>query len=707
MKKSIKLFMAMLLIGGSALTFSSCKDSENVSDTPVTPEEIAQSKESEPAKALLSILSFTSQLDSLPDNWFTNNYTEEPTVGFVNDESTPHVRYLTVQNKEEAINKYISMTGKPISMDATSDTKNIEGVGSLNFQVQNQTDVIATLDLNIKQQPHLTQIRFVPVGASGNNFKLGGEPYYNFGDVVSIQEGNDVNKRTYWICVRPCSDIQEKRMSHWVSFQLNDYDSKEKEGVPSGSVNFSKLRKSRIDYYLPTKLGIQARSLEHTQNLFKLLNVLLNPTRYSDNTYDTYKDGIGGIGRNELSQTRVRMISNNWTKEGIWKKVLPPGIQYNTLGNIFDQDGKIYAFYYGYHSSSPSVYLATIKSDDLTLESSGELELTDVKENVDFREYYKRGVLKLDNLIKGLPQKGFIVRYKTGNLLVGNFSSMSNDEAPLESFSIKHSNIKDEYVLSKYKETSREGGSVMGDVIENDVSQEYYNRKPGEVCILNNGSKAPANWEEHSAYFQYAKEGTSYSYMQNKEIAISAYIHLLNACLFDHVTDCNEYLDIENEGSKKFDVSKLKFSEYYQIALENILPKLRATESGHCPTIPQEVVDFKIFDKNGNETKKANDVSTIEKAQLTFAFKDTETTYNHFNTAVLTYTVSTGEYKVSDVKHNVTTICGKGFYHLKGYPDFSDAPTLIDDQKFTKTITENRDKVRQASIDFLNSAKVK
>lgn len=699
MKKSFRLFLAMLLIGSSALSLSSCKDSESIGDTPSTPEEIAQSKESEPAKALLSFLSFTSELDSLPDNWFSNSYTVEPNVGFVNDESTPHVRYLTVQNKEEAINKYIAMIGKPISMDVTSDIKNIEGVGSLNFQVLNQSDLIAKLDVNIKQQPHLTQIRFVPVGATGNNFKLGGEPYYNFGDVVSIAEGNNEDKRTYWICVRPCSDIQEKRMSHWISFQLNDYDSEKKEGVPEGSVNFVKKTKSRLDYYLPTKLGVQSRSLEHLQNLFKLLNVLVNPTRYSN---DIYKDGIGGIGRNELSETRVRMISNNWSKENLWKYVLPKGVQYNTLGNIFDQDKEINAFYYGYHSSSPSVYMATMKGDDLKLVSSGELKLIGAKGNVDFREYCQKGVLKLDEPINGLPQKAFIVRYKTGYQMVGHSSSKTNDEAPLEAFSVKHSNIKDEYVLNKYKETAREGGSVMGDVIENDVSHEASERASKEVCVLNNGNKAPASWEEHSAYFQYAKEGSTIMLMQNKEIAVSAYIHLLNALLFDHITSGNKYQD---DGYDKFDVSKLNFSEYYQVALENLLNKMLSMGSGG--NIPQDIVDFKMFDKKGNETKKYNDVSTVEKAQLTFAFKDSETTYNHFNTAVLTYTISTGEYKVSNVNRNVATICGKGFYQLKGYPDFSDAPTLNDDQKFSKTITEDRDKVRQATIDFLNSAKVK
>ena len=238
MKKSIRLFLAMLLIGSTALTFSSCKDSESASTTPVTPEEIAQSKESDEAQALLSFLSFTSELDSLPDNWFSSSYTEEPTIGTVKDAATPFVRYIAVSSKEEAINKYKSFAANGIADNATSASTTIEGVGSYNFQLLDQSDVFATLDVNIKQQPHLTQIRFVPPGTLGNNATFEGEPYYNFGDVVALKEGG--NNISYWICVRPCSNMSEKGRSHWMSFQLNDWDS-EKKGVNEKSVNIAKL----------------------------------------------------------------------------------------------------------------------------------------------------------------------------------------------------------------------------------------------------------------------------------------------------------------------------------------------------------------------------------------------------------------------------------------------------------------------------------
>ena len=55
MKKSNFRLLAMLLIGSFALSFTSCKDSENVSNNPNSPENSLLSKESESALALAKI----------------------------------------------------------------------------------------------------------------------------------------------------------------------------------------------------------------------------------------------------------------------------------------------------------------------------------------------------------------------------------------------------------------------------------------------------------------------------------------------------------------------------------------------------------------------------------------------------------------------------------------------------------------------------
>ena len=446
MNNSFKLFSALLLAGGFALSLSSCKDSEDVAVGP-TPEEMAHSKGSASAMGLLSVLSFTSQLDSLPDNWYANNYTVEPTVGTVNDQSTPFVRYVPVHDKDEAIAKYNSIADKVIPENSTSATFNIENVGSVKFNVLDQADVTATLDLNIKQQPHLTQIRFVPASAMGDNASFDGEPFYTFGDIVKVKEGT--RYWTYWVCVRPCSRKEKKSTSHWMSFNLNDWDWTEKLGIPKNSLNIKKITKKGCeDYFVPTQLGNESGSREHMQNLFKLLYILSWPARYND-----FPNGIGGIGKGELTQDMVENIARYWIDEKMWLRVLPSPSVKSRLQECFREDvPSVNVFYHGYHNkwfNDFSVHRAVLKGETLSLDNYGQLEWTREKGRVDFRTYAQYGDSELfgdEGLgIANIPERGFIVRYKTGRQLGGGGSG--NDVDPTKSFeSIYPDTVENEYV---------------------------------------------------------------------------------------------------------------------------------------------------------------------------------------------------------------------------------------------------------------------
>ena len=693
MKKSFRLFLAMLLVGGSALTFSSCKDNESVSDTPVTPEEIAQSKETEAAKSLLRVLSFTAGLDSLPDNWYANNYTVEPLVGTVVDASTPFVRYIPVLDKAEAIAKYNSFSGKIISQDATSDSWNVEGVGSMNFQAQNQSDVFATLDVNIKQQPHLTQIRFVPESAMGSNSSIKGKPYYSFGDIVYTEEGKKGGKRTYWICVRPCSRRQGKGMSHWMSFQLNDYGSNKTDGVASGNVNFTNFTKNKVEYYLPTKLGNESGSLEHLQNLFKLLCVLENPTNYNDEIFD---NGIGGIDKDELSMPDVQQISDFWTANGYWDLVLPGEVKRNQLRSCFYQDNNINVFYNGFHKGDPSVYWAQLSSADFSLTRQGEYSLKGISQNLDFRGCCNNGFISLSTPVKGFPQKGFIVRYKTGGQMKGDWTAFYDDEAPLESFTVKHPDIiHDVFVYNKEMKAADVGASVMGDIIQDSFKGWMY----PDVCVLNNSSNAPNTWKGSSYYFQFQKKDGNVV-MQDLATSQDAYMHLLNSLM-------SRYVEKLNNEDSKFDVTKLpKFSANYKTGLNIMLQELDQACSIYNP---EDVVGVKGYDKNGKLIDR-NNISALDKITLIMTFADTQTRSGYFNTAKLTYCISTGKYTISDIKRNVTETGVEdeaGHLCLKSYVDTQVAlPLLVDDQTFEKTIIDNRQKVKDESLDFLKNHKV-
>ena len=684
MKKSIRLFLAMLLIGSTALTFSSCKDSESASTTPVTPEEIAQSKESDEAQALLSFLSFTSELDSLPDNWFSSSYTEEPTIGTVKDAATPFVRYIAVSSKEEAINKYKSFAANGIADNATSASTTIEGVGSYNFQLLDQSDVFATLDVNIKQQPHLTQIRFVPPGTLGNNATFEGEPYYNFGDVVALKEGG--NNISYWICVRPCSNMSEKGRSHWMSFQLNDWDS-EKKGVNEKSVNIAKLTsKGKGDYYMPTQLGSQSGSREHLQNLFNLLMILDNPSKYNE---INFPNGLGGIKRDEFGNSTVANISDLWEKNKIWEKILPKNVSRDYMHNCFSNDQSVQAFYYGYVSiMGMSVYRADLQYTNgqlLAGEKASQDKIKWSRDNagLDFREYATKGYIsqKPEKLKDLLPTKGFIVRYKTGNQLIGK--SGTNDKKPAEAFE----GLQPLFVYRTAKTTKEKGASLMGDYIQN--GEGKYN----EVCVLNTTSAAPTNWGENSYYFQYAKAGSKVI-MQNREVSIAAYMHLLNALMLKS--------DVYKAGRKDPKVAgKLPtFTNNYQTALNALYQSL--TNSVTHKSL-EDIVDFKAFDSRGNEAT-ADDAQFLESFRIDMAYT-TPNTGVSYHTASLYYDLKDGKYHFWYKAYGAVT----DFLCLRAHIDSGiiEPIDLTTEQTFHKELLEDRQSLKAASVEFWNKNKIK
>ena len=689
MKKSFRLILALLLIGSCALSFSSCKDSENVSDDPNSPENIALSKESETAQTLLKILSFTSELDSLPDNWASNNYTVEPTVGVINDASSPYVRYVTVTNKEEAINKYNSFAAEGIAKNANSASWNIENVGSMTFKVLDQADVTATLDINIKQQPHLTQIRFVPASALGSNglfTNIKNEPYYSFGDVVELKEGNN---KSYWICVRPCSKLDDKGKSHWFSFQLNDWNDHKLKNVDKGSINFAKLEKSGyLDYYLPYQLGNQSGSREHIPELFKLLMVLDNPTAYKD----LILSGIGTNNTAELTLEDIAITSDLWEQKKCWDKVLPENINRTILGQNFendDEDEYVNVFYHGY-SSNPAVYMLKLNKLahlDIANEDSkyDKISWKREKEAVDFHGYAKWGVQMADKnavnkKIDKLPNKGYIVRYKTGAQLVGK--SFGEDEDYEHSFTVKHKNIiSDLYVRREETKSMERGASVMGDIIHNTDEDSY------EVCAISYSQDNPTALGNNSYFFKKynsSKEINEFV-LQDKNISALAYIHLIQALILK--SDIYKKY-IPNNGDR------LVQNNLYREALDMMVNELAEYSTSVYKDLC-DMVNFRALDSNGNKVT-INNVDGLKTFALDFPYKDKNLSKGQFKMGTVTWNAISGTlnvtinnsktYKSSEVSK---LLCLKAYIDIR-YLE----PTLKDEntQTFIKGIRKSSDR---------------
>ena len=695
MNNSFKLFAALLLAGGFALSLSSCKDSEDAANgNGPTPEEIAQSKDSESAKGLLSVLSFTSQLDSLPDNWYAGNYTVEPTVGTVNDQSTPFVRYVPVLNKEEAIAKYNSIADQEMPNGNTSASWSIENVGSVRFNVLDQADCIATLDLNIRQQPHLTQIRFVPVSAMGDNASLKGEPFYDFGDVVELKEAENV--KTYWICVRPCSQKEKKSTSHWISFNINGSYEEEK-GVPEKSINIKKITKNRsLDYYLPTQLGNKSESREHIQNLFKLLYVLDNPARYTESKFP---DGIGGISREEFTMEKLEQISYLWN-DLTWSFVLPPFVKRTDIQSLFcGERTDINVFYYGYHYnrllSNASVHRVKLTTENFDLKSD-EIKWSRGINGVDFRNYAEYGskrAFEYMNDIEALPEQGLVVRYKTGRQLIGGGSG--NDEDPTSSFTVNHSDIiQNLRARREYMKNREWGASEIGDRITricSDANDPDYNTG---YCVWRYSAVNPKYMGNNSYYLRPKRitkqnEGNGFALLDRQESTLS-YITVLNALMCEN--GLSRYLDCEDSYIEALN----KFRE----VLAQGVPKEQWVN----------FFDFSIVDANGIR-KDHNDgnINNIAKVSINMYYTDSDLEKGQYRRATIEFDVNDKTYTIKP--HTVVYSAKAGDYMVELYPVVDIDPlglSLKPGQTFVIGIGQSlydirRGRVHSACTSFLES----
>ena len=434
MKRKSMILSLLALVFGAGMMLSSCKDNENASD--VNPDEEVLEKGSEKGEALLSILSMAAELDSLPDDWYKNTYTVEPTIGTVKDEANPYVRYVAVSDSADAYTVYKSMVSEDLTGTVKDETWIKDGIGSLAFKVvKNQADLIATVDVNVQQMPHLKQICFVPASALPDNSGwFSGDPYYQFGDVVK-----DTGDDTYWFCARPANKAAGKSTTHWVSFNIPDTNFKEYE-----KAGYAKLT-------LPDALGNKAKSEEHILNFMKFLYAAAKGSE-TDLT-------LSGV---DLSKEDAKLIYNLWRSNHIIEgenKYLTP-VAFNYMSNLFNKQN-VNVFYYGHCSGkTPDVHMLTTKAPEFKLDKK-EIKFEWPKAIEDANAYNFKNYLnpegntadlasltcKKDN--HKMPEKAIIMRYKTGPQLSGQSSLLGNDKYPGQSYTTyTNGKIEDIFVSS-------------------------------------------------------------------------------------------------------------------------------------------------------------------------------------------------------------------------------------------------------------------
>jgi len=402
------LTAAMVL--GLGLSVAACSDDDNSGTDGRSEEEIAQdpyNKESEAANALYRIVSQLSVCDSLPNDWQTATF--EPRAGMVTDESQPRVRTITVNNAAEAVVRYNSLTGKNLPTNTTSDTYQVDGLGSLTLNVGG-AGTVATIDVDVKQMPQLQQLRMVTAANVGENGSFKGEPYYSFGDVVKDKDG------CYWICVRPAYSPNSKEDTHWMSFQLNPKD------------NIKEYTKSKCQpQKYPVNLGVQKEKMQY---LAQLLAILANPEGYKaeagkqGNYFGGGNNGLGGLEEAAMPVDSLIRQALLWKQKRVWEAIMPIGLDEDEADEFQGRFQMDVTFIYEKGStSSYNLKIPTVTYSDADHFYRGEptyaTPAMDMKTVAfDVSGYVQYGLRP--SPAYSVPD-AFVVRYKTGFQLSSNW----------------------------------------------------------------------------------------------------------------------------------------------------------------------------------------------------------------------------------------------------------------------------------------------
>ncbi len=563
--KHPRILLALAL--GLGLQFASCSDNDINSNGASDPDTNTEQTDQEWQKqiALQRLLGAFASIDSLPDNWNSTDYhVSEPTIGQAASDATPYsVRLVPTTSVEEAYREYCSYIGKASGDDPTTDTWQTDGIGTLTFTPNNQSDLYATLKVSIQQLPTLQEIRFVPASVLGDN--TADQTYYhNFGDVIEVDGCN-------WVCVRPANAKNKLGETHWCTFQLKDD-------------NFKAVEKTLT---LPTGLGkIEDKNQRMVQNFFNLLLCINDPKTYEEAT------GIDKIDKTIFTQDDVKKLHDLWQSNHIWDKIIPTyyvnhhgaDATQTFLERIVGDDKKANVLYYGYtgkynlfkpntykvydleltHAKNQKLFSASPKMVDVEWGTEENKDLS----NIVYQPSYLNGeLLGEDYSYSNL----FIVKYRTGAQLQGRWLKDANDNKPTESLQNTAKGVTSVFI---YNESKSDGISLgkpgftpyftFGDMVRAGTDFED---KELHTCIIPANNKYGTKTEEVNDYAYFIsnisqpKSTNHYGEKVTDQEALCIAFQLLRVYAW---YDLNQYYIYP---CSDFDVDNLK--EFDQNALNN------------------------------------------------------------------------------------------------------------------------------------------
>ena len=295
-------------------------------------EEQEAKKEAAQKEKVSNYWSVVGKLVSAEDR--TDDYagkTFEPVIG-IEDPSDPQTRIVSTNDLESARERFANLIGVEVSKIGSSYTYKDSEVGTLVY-TEGGGNSLATVEVNIKEIPHLSKIRYATPEQKGENGKFDGAAYYRFGDVISIQAKD--GRKEYWLCVRPAFGKEGKETTHWITVS------------PVGTANVlnysAKKSSNKREYNIQDELKYDS---EHLQNLAELLYAICFPDEWHKNVTDIPKmkmfhDFSKDLIRyhNEAFWTNVQ---NAWERLQVSEKVFGKPLSY-FAGTL--QDSGLYLLY--------------------------------------------------------------------------------------------------------------------------------------------------------------------------------------------------------------------------------------------------------------------------------------------------------------------------------------------------------------------------
>ena len=291
-KKSFNHWLWAALLCGLSLSVTSCKDDDNDNNSTPSAEEQAAEQANEFWAVVTNLV---SPFDVTSDY---ANKTFEPTIGepAEGDDAT---RVVILPDAQAAATHFAAIADADITASTATYTYKSDAVGTLVYTKSTDGKSLATVDVDIKQIPHLQKIVYRTADQAGTNGVSDGVPYYSFGDVIKRTREDGIVE--YWMCIQAPITKQGSTEVIWASLSQ----------LPKENIYTKKSDTNGKTYKLPTGLG---SNKEYIKNLSEMIFAMVSPAKWESNL----KDGPDDMKAFNL----VKKENIKYINQYFWKRVM-------------------------------------------------------------------------------------------------------------------------------------------------------------------------------------------------------------------------------------------------------------------------------------------------------------------------------------------------------------------------------------------------